>query len=169
MAFFRMQSLAIPPSIRAIVREKLPPEAGSTAVGAFSRAENIVFILPYRRFKQSKTLNLPKTRDFYVSVAVHEVAHALSAWNSSVRHPTVQAVEYIAFVTMFSEMEPRTRARILETYANSGVERVNLPPSVLYMFDPISFGVTSYRHFIQLEEDGPAFLGDVLAGRALSE
>lgn len=168
IAFFRSQKLAIAPAIRVTVREELPPEAGDTALGAFSQAENIVFLLPYRRFKQSKTFTVASTRNFYVSIAVHEVAHALGAFNSSVRDPSVQAREYVAFVTMFSTMERRTKARVLEAYTAASLEPTRQPTPVLYMFNPMAFGVSSYRHFIQLE-DGPGFLTEVLAGRALSD
>lgn len=169
IAFFASQGLAIPPTVRVRVKERLPPAVPSTALGWFSATEDTVFVLPYSRFRKSMTWsNLPRNRRVYVGVAIHEVAHALGRFNSSVARPSVLAAEYVAYVAMLSGMDSATRARVLHAYSQVGAQATELINPALYMFDPIGFGVRAYRHYVELE-DGPAFFRDVLSGKALND
>src|SRR5690606_11844739 len=69
--------------------------------------EGKILMLPYAEFRKiGAWFGVPTDRDLYRSLAAHEAAHALASANFTVRPPSIQAHEYIAYVTMFSTMEP---------------------------------------------------------------
>lgn len=169
IAFFASQGFAVPPTVRVKVQERLPSAVAPGALGCFSPAEDVVFLLPYSRFRKSTDWpGLPGNRHMYVSAAIHEVAHALGSFNSSVPHPSTLAAEYVAYVAMFSGMDPETRARLLQAHPRKEAQSAERLRPALYMFDPFSFGVSAYRHYIE-QADGPGFLRDVLSGKVLND
>lgn len=154
-----------PPSI--LVTPKIPPEAGPTAVGCFIEQRKLIYMLPYAQFRKMDTwFGVPIDRRMYRSLATHESAHALAACNFSVPRPTIQAKEYIAYVAMFSMMDPALRTRALRATPGSGFANEDRITPLLYMFDPMRFGAESYRHFVK-PNVGPAFVQAVLQGKAL--
>jgi hypothetical protein len=163
--------LGLPPTeplVLEIVSE-MPEDAGPTAVGCYLKRRGRVLMLPYREFRQRTTwFNLPISRDVYRSVAAHETAHALAACNFSVPTPTLQAHEYVAYVVMFATMTPALRERILKALPGDGFETEAQINAIVYMFDPMQFGVEAYRHYLR-PENGRTFLFAVLAGKALTD
>lgn len=169
--FFKAEQLQADAILEIHVQDSLPPEVSPSAVGCFVQRDGKILMRPYAKFRKSKTwFNVSIDRRLYRSLAAHEVAHALGAFNFSLPNPSIQAQEYVAYVTMFSTMDPALRARILSANpvpeSRSGsAERLN---ALLYMFDPMRFGIASYRHF-RAPENGRNYLQEVFAGKALSD
>lgn len=165
--FFRANRLETAITVRIHVRDVLPPEAGRNAAGCFLDRDGMVVMRPYAQFREYGTwFNVGIDRRMYRSLAAHEVAHALAAANYTMAEPGIQAKEYIAYVTMFATMDAKLRARILAANAHARPAGAGGLTALLYMFDPMRFGVASYRHYLELD-DGPVYLGAVLAGIAL--
>lgn len=166
--FFRGRRLKTDISIEIHVQDDMPPAAGPGAAGSFLEREGRILILPYAAFRRNETwFGVPIDRHLYRSVAAHEVAHALAAANFSIPNPSIQAKEYIAYVAMFSSMDPALRARILDAVPQLVSGRAVRLTAPLHMFEPMRFGVESYRHFLDLES-GHVYLQEVFAGKALA-
>jgi hypothetical protein len=90
------------------------------------------------------------------------VAHC----NFKIPKPTIQAREYIAYVTQFSTMEPVLRGRVLSLFSCAAFEGDWQMDTTIYMFDCMSFGVRAYRHFVKME-NGRDYLHSIIDGRAL--
>ncbi len=151
------------------VADRLPEVVGPGAAGCFLRERERIVLLPYERFRRHRTwFGVPITREMYRALAAHEAAHAIAACNFAMPNPTIQAQEYVAYVTMFEAMPAALRARALRGQPGEGFRDADAIKPIVYLFDPMRFGAESYRHFLRLP-DGDAFLREVLAGRALTD
>lgn len=165
----RSQGLTKDPALIIEVVEQLPDVVGPGAAGCFIQERHRAYVLSYARFARKRTwFGVPITRELYRSLATHETAHAVAACHFGTPNPSIQAKEYVAYVTMFSTMPPALRARALRAMPDSGFADADRITSVVYLFDPMRFGVRAYRHFIALP-DGASFLKDVMAGRVLAD
>lgn len=166
--FFRANGLKTAIPVRIHVRDILPTGVGLDAAGCFLEREGAVAMRPYARFREYGTwFEVRIDRRMYRSLAAHEVAHALAEGNFTIPDPGIQAKEYIAYVTMFATMDDELRARILDANRSPGVGDAGRLTALLYMFDPMRFGIAAYRHYLDLD-DGHIYLGAVLAGLALA-
>jgi hypothetical protein len=149
------------------VTPSIPKEAGPTAAGCFIEQRRKVFLVPYSKFRKSKTwFNVAIDRELYRALAAHEAAHAVGACHFKVPNPTIQAKEYLAYVAMFSAMPAELRRKALDATKTQGFESLDRFTSLLYSFDPMRFGAEAYRHFSKVP-DQTALVRDILAGRVL--
>lgn len=148
---------------------KLPRVAGASAAGCYLESEQRVLILTFGEFKKFKTwLNVPIDASLYRGLVAHEVAHALGACNFKVATPSIQAKEYIAYVTMLATMAPAQRERVLSQFPGQGFEGDWQMNTTIYLIDPMRFGVESYRHFLK-PANGRDYLHAILAGKVMIE
>jgi hypothetical protein len=155
--------------IEVEIVQRLPKGVDGSAVGRYVESEGRVFMLLYFELKKRKTwFKLPIDRALYCSLASHEVAHAVAARNFKVANPSIQAKEYIAYVTMFSTMAPQLREQVLKQFPGYGFEGDWQITTTAYLFDPMRFGVQAYRHFLKLA-NGREYLHAILAGKSLIE
>lgn len=167
VSFFYLQGFHTNPPLELKIVSRLPEEVGPTAVGSYWEKGRRILMLPYAEFRKYQTwFQVDIDRRLYRSLATHEVAHALASCNFAISNPTIQAKEYLAYVAMFTSMEPGLRARILQAIPGSGFASEAKITPIFYMFDPMRFGAEAYRHYMKAE-NGPRFLREVLAGRAL--
>lgn len=165
--FFESHSFKLPGMVAIEIRDSLPREAGPSAAGCFLEQDNQVLLVPYSALRGSRTwFNVTVDRTLYRSLAAHEVAHALAACNFAAPNPSIQAKEYVAYVAMFATMEPALRERVLKANQEPAFDNAERLTALLYMFDPMRFGVQAYRHFLGA---GPQFLEAVFAGKALAD
>lgn len=170
LSFFRGLGLA-PPSepLRVEIVPEIPIDPGRTAVGCYLEGDRRILMLPYAGFARQETwFGLPIGRALYRSLAVHEVAHALADCHFRIPEPTLQAKEYVAYVTMFATMEPGLRARVLRANPGSGFASEYRINAIVYLCDPMRFAAEAYRHYLK-PGHGDAFLRKVLSGNALAE
>lgn len=166
--FFAGQGLRTDTPIEIHVQNEFPPDVSPSAAGCFYEREGKVLLRPYARFQASRTwFKVPISRALYRSLATHEVAHALATCNFGVPKPSIQAREYVAYAVMFSTMEPALRERILKAQPGVAPDTDRIT-ELLFVFDPMRFGVQAYRHHV-LPQHGLPFLQAVLAGKELAE
>lgn len=138
-----------------------------TAVGFYRKADGHVLALSYAEFRKHLTwFNLPIDRTLYRSLVAHEVAHAVAASHFKVPSPSIQAREYIAYVTMLSTMPSDARDRVLSQFRGVAFEGEWQMGVAIYLTDPMQFGVRAYRHFQGLS-DARAYLHAILSGKIL--
>lgn len=167
--FFAAHAAQATAPVFFVVTTRLPPEAGATAAGCYMEQKRRVYVVPYAAFRRYKTwFGVPITRQVYRSLAAHEMAHALAACSFQIPHPTIQAKEYLAYVTMFSVMPPALRQQVLQSMRTEGFGTLDRFTPLLYMFDPMRFGAEAYRHFSGVAQPQAVF-DDVLTGRALTD
>ena len=151
------------------VTTSIPQEAGPTAAGCYIELRRKVYVVPYRSFRNNKSwFNVPIDRRLYRALAAHEAAHAVGACSFSVPNPTIQAKEYLAYITMFSVMPAELRSRALRGIKTQGFDSLDRFTPLLYSFDPMRFGAEAYRHFSQ-SSDQTALIRDLLTGRVLRD
>jgi hypothetical protein len=147
---------------------ELPAVAGSSAAGCYLESEQRVLILVYSEFIKFETwFGVPIDRSLYRSAVSHEVAHMVADFNFTISKPSIQAKEYIAYVTQFLAMEPVLREKVLSHFSGEAFEGDWQMGTTVYMLDCMGFGVRAYRHFLKLA-DGDEYLHAILNGEALS-
>jgi hypothetical protein len=103
----------------------------------------------------------------YRSLVTHEAAHAVADCNFGIPHPTIQAHEYVAYVAMFAMMNPNLREEVMARNPGVSFDSEREMNAIIYMFDPMRFGIAAYRHYLE-KGNGDAFLLRVLSGNALT-
>ena len=167
LAFFETLGVLPTEPLRLEVVPHLPEAAGTSAVGCYLEASKRTLLVPYAEFRQTRTwFKQPIDRTLYRSLATHETAHAVAACAFGIAKPTLQAKEYLAYVAMLAAMPGALRERVLNAYPDAAFADDGRITAVYYMFEPMAFGVASWRHYAQASQ-GPAFLKAVLSGRAL--
>jgi hypothetical protein len=169
MLFLASQGLDAGEAIAIDIVEVLPDTADPSALGCYLDRERRVAVLTYAEARRRETwFGIPLDRSLYRSLVAHEVAHAIGACNFKLAQPSIQAHEYVAYVTMFSTMAPDQREDVLARYPGDGFEDDAQMSSTIYLLDPLRFGVAAYRHFLR-SENGRSYLQRVLEGKALVE
>jgi len=69
---------------------------------------------------------------------------------------------------MFAMMNPVLRAHILVQYPKVDFDSDLQINEITYSFDPMSFGVAAYRHYLK-KEHGDAFVLKVFLGRYVNQ
>ena len=169
LAFLKTHGVTPTEPVAFEVTTRIPREAGPTAAGCYIEERRRVYLVPYTSFRKNKSwFNVPIDRRLYRALAAHETAHAVSACNFKVPNPTIQAKEYLAYVTMFSVMPAELRAQALRSTKTQGFETLDRFTPLLYSFDPMRFGAEAYRHFSEVS-DQTALIRDLLAGKVLRD
>lgn len=164
--FLSSQGFAVPAvSIRIV--DAMPQNIPESALGAFSRSRNEIFILSLPVFldhsQKYGIFNIPVDDSVYRAVIAHEVAHAIAFHNFRAT-PTLLAQEYIGFVTFFTALERNRRDNILRRYQYD--EEWLGYPAILYLTDQVEFGAHAYWHFHRPDR-GRHFFQQILDGKAL--
>jgi len=169
MGFLAVQGLDVTGDIAIELLTRLPAVVSGSAAGCCLESEKRVQILVYSEFKKFKTwFGIPIDGELYRSLVSHEVAHAVAAYNFKIPTPSIQAKEYIAYITQFSIMEPVLRERVVSQFTCEAFEDDWQMSTTIYMFDCMGFGVRAYRHFLKLS-NGHDYLHAILNGKALVE
>jgi hypothetical protein len=169
LSFFSTHGVPAPEPLTIEVTQRLPAEAGDTAAGCYLESQRTVYVVPYASFLTNKTwFGVKIDRAMYRALASHEAAHAVAACRFLIPHPTIQAKEYLAYVAMFSTMPPALRARALKGVPAETFSSFDRFTPMLYMFDPMRFGVSAYRHF-SAEPNPTPVIRSVLSGQALTD
>jgi hypothetical protein len=167
--FLVAQGLEVVDGVLIHIVPELPPVVGSSASGCYLESEKRVFVLPYSEFEKFETwFNLPIDASLYRSLVSHEVAHALGACNFRIDTPSIQAKEYIAYVTQLATMAPPLRGRVMAQFPGQGYEGDWQMRTSIYLMDPMRFGVQAYRHFLK-PGNGRDYLHAILDGKVMLE
>lgn len=167
IVFLKSHGLDVTDTIVIELLTELPDSVDNSATGCYLESERRVLILVYPEFKKFETwFGVPVDRSLYRSVVSHEVAHAVADFNFTISKPSIQAKEYIAYITQFSTMEPELRDRVLEHFSGKAFEGDWQMSPIIYMFDPMGFGIRAYLHFLNLI-DADEYIHSILNGEAL--
>ena len=167
--FLEAQGLDVDTDIRIDIVSLLTEEDTCTAAGYFLASSNKVLILSYSEFLKFETwLRVPITHALYRALVAHEVAHVIALHNFRVAKPTIQAQEYLAYVTSLATLEPAQRERVLSQFPGDGYETDQQMNTTIYLCDPMRFGVEAYRHFLKKGRDADYFRR-ILSGRVLAD
>ena len=165
--FLNSQGLHTCAHLEIHVVETLPDAVPPATAGCYVHAERRVYLLTPARFEQQAMHVAPPSCLDYHSLITHEVAHAIAGCNFAVPKPTIQAHEYVAYLTMLSTMPDAARERMLGNFAGDGFDTEQQITATIYLMAPQWFGAQVYRHYLK-PGNGEAFLRKVLAGKALS-
>lgn len=169
VVFLASQGFELPARIEIDVVPQLPDDVSASAAGFYRETDRRVLILSYPAFKEHRNwFGIPIDRSLYRSLVSHEVAHAVAAHNFQVPDPPIQAKEYVAYVTMLSTMAPEQRDRVLRAFPGQGFEGEWQMNTLVYLVDPMWFGVRAYRHFLG-QASGRDYLHEILTGNVLLE
>lgn len=169
VAFFTRHGVLHTEPVSIEVTDRMPAEAGPSAVGCYIEQKRRAYVVPFSAFKKHKTwFGVRVDRSMYQALASHETAHAVAGCNFRIPNPTIRAKEYLAYVAMWSSMTPALRRKAAKQMQTEGFDSLDRFTPMLYLFDPMRFGAEAYRHF-QSEPNPTALIQDVLHGRALTE
>lgn len=167
--FLESQNLDVTNNISIEIVTNLPPVVSRSAAGCYLESERRVLILVYSEFKKFKTwFGISINRFLYRSLISHEVAHSVADYNFKIPKPSIQAKEYIAYVTQLSTMEPALRKRVMSHFKCKAFEGDWQIYETIYMFDCMEFGVRVYLHFLNLANRRD-YLQSILNGKVLIE
>ena len=139
----------------------------ATHIGLYDASKDRIDLLTFeqaeRQTAKDSLFGMQMNEALYVSVVVHEIAHAIVGQNLEVRPDSLVAHEYIAYVAQLSTMEPGAQSEILRRYDVAAFESIGEMSSTYYGLNPSGFGVKSFRHF-QSVPDQSRFIQDLLSG-----
>lgn len=165
--FLASQNLDVTNNISIEIVTSLPPVVSKSAAGCYLESERRVLILVYSEFRKYKTwFGISINRLLYRSLISHEVAHMVADDNFKIPKPSIQAKEYIAYVTQLSTMAPALRKRVMSHFKCKAFAGDWQMFETIYMFDCMRFGVRAYLHFLKLT-NGDEYLHAILNGEAL--
>jgi len=167
--FLGTAGLDVSGAIRIEIVSTLAGHASHSAAGCFLTSSQKAMVLSYAEFlKFEEWCGIPIDRALYRGLIAHETAHVIAACNFKAPKPTIQAQEYIAYVTMLATMEAAQRDRVLTQFPGDGYETEQQMNTTIYLCDPMRFGAQAYRHFLK-EGNGTDFIQAILAGEVLAE
>jgi len=141
--------------------------AGDSHIGSYDSAKDRIDLLTFeqarRRASEDPLFGMRMNESLYLSVVVHEVAHAIAGQNFQIQPASLIAHEYIAYVAQLSTMDVEARSQILRRYhtrAFAGVEEMS---TIYYALDPSGFGVKAFRHYQSLS-DPDLFIQGLISG-----
>jgi hypothetical protein len=169
IAFFAAQGVEPRGSIEISFVDVMPPVVGdSPSVGCYVRSEGRIYVLAFERCRTLRMgHDIPVDRAVHRGLVAHEVAHRIVADHVAPRRLGTVAHEYIAYVAMYASLPAPERERLLSNTPGDGFKAESEISPTIYVLDPVLFGAQSYRHFIA-RQDGPTFLAEVMAGKALA-
>ncbi len=115
--------------------------------------------------KDTPYAKLPQ-RDFYRSVIVHEVVHAVMHQNLKRPSTSQAAYEYPAYALQIELLDPDVRDEFLRSFDQATTDAGSmLFNDVILLFDPYVFAARAYHHF-KAAADACAHLRGLLRGEA---
>ena len=169
MRFLGSLGLDVSGEVNIQVLPELPKSMWQSAAGYYIPSERRIVILTYAAFREFESwFEVPIDAALYRSLIAHEVAHLISDDNFWMDSPTLHAHEYIAYVTQLVTMPAELRERVLEAMPGQAYERDAHMNTMVYMLNPMRFGVGVYRHYLE-QRDGADYIRAVLRGEVLHQ
>jgi len=151
-------------TLRVELLAALPAGLRPDAVGCYAIRSRRLMVLEQPLFlKRGTWFGVPVSPRLWRAVVAHEVAHALVGCHLQGRPLPSAAHEYVAYVTLFATLDAPTRDAALAAMPGRGFDHLAEINDVGYAFDPMRFGVESYRHWLR-QPDRLGFLREVLSG-----
>lgn len=165
VTFLRAHGLRVSSEVGVELVDQLANEA---AAGHLVSSSKKAVVLNYANFLEfGEWLRVPIDAEIYRALVAHEVAHVVAAHNFQISKPTIQAHEYIAYVTMFATLNATRRELVLSKFSGDGFETEQQMNTTIYLCDPMRFGAEAYRHYVKKGKDVD-FLHSILSGDVLT-
>lgn len=133
-------------------------------LGLYDAPQKRVHLLSFSEAqKDRRVFDLPMTKSLYVSVIVHELAHALADQHFVPGATSTLAHEYIAYVAQISSISEEERSRILARYDLEGFSQLDDVSVTYYQLAPCAFGLKAFLHYRELENQKD-FIRELLQG-----
>jgi hypothetical protein len=152
--------IEISPSVRGLF--------GSEIFGRFDVSSEVTFVTSYEKagmLAAGTPYSVIPHADFYRSLVVHEVVHAILGQNQKRRPSSRSAVEYPAYALQLVSMPKKVREDFLNAVDAKATSVPLLFNDILLAFDPFYFAARAYDHFTT-SSDGCANIREVLKGDA---
>jgi hypothetical protein len=137
------------------------------ALGCFDRSSGTIRLLSQDRCAERlRTDDVRRdldAADYFQSVVVHEVAHAILMQHAGATSLRRIAHEYLAYALQIDSLAQNTRETFLKRLRERGALRIALPNEILLMMDPSIFAAMAYLHF-KSSQDQCATIWSVLRG-----
>ena len=154
--------------IRIELRAGISHPVGRDAIAYYDTVRGIVLVprfetvaatvaeTPYRFLSPS---------EFYRSMVVHELVHAVLQQNARRAPQSRSEQEYPAYALQIASLSDSARARLLQPYAHLAVKGEFIFNDILLALDPIHFALRAYLHFSE-SGGGCTRLRSLLSGDA---
>lgn len=142
--------IAVRRRIRVEIADSVRHPSGRPVFGYFDPKREIVMLT---RYENAATLAIDTPygrlshRDFYMSMVVHEITHAVMHQNERRKGTSHSALEYPAYALQLASLSPKARDSLLS--AIPGAENIDsfLFNDIVLSFDPFLFAARAYAHF----------------------
>lgn len=166
-AFFREHGVEVQRRIRVRLHGTAMGERGNH-IGLYDARNGQVELLTFeearRQTANDSMFGIKTNEALYVSIVVHEIAHAIADQNFEIRPASLVAQEYIAYVAQLSAMQPPLRSKVLRAYDHlSAFEGIEEMSSTYYGLNPSGFGIKVFRHYQSLPKPSQ-FINGLLSG-----
>jgi hypothetical protein len=123
-------------------------------VTRYANIPSLVGGTPYSKLPQE---------EFYKSLIVHEVVHAVMHQNLKRPATSLAAYEYPAYALQIESLSPRARHEFLQSFDPIVIGADSIFSNSLLHFDPFFFAARAYAHF-KASDSGCAHLHGLLEG-----
>lgn len=111
---------------------------GRVAITRFANVSGLVKGTPYDALPQE---------EFYKSMIVHEVVHAVMHQNLKRPATSLAAYEYPAYALQIASLSPSTRQEFLRSFGQIEIGPDSIFSDALLHFDPFFFAARAYQHY----------------------
>lgn len=133
-----------------VLREIRHPAHGGLLLGLFDTTQEKVLVAALAEVptlvRGSAYARLPEP-EFYRSLIVHELVHAVMHQNLKRPASSHAAYEYPAYALQIESLPPHTREKFLQAFDRSALAADGPFSDPLLLFDPHFFAARAYTHF----------------------
>ncbi len=127
------------------------PADDETCLATFHCDDNAIHVMSLDRIAETLEPDNPfailPTTDFFDSLVIHEIAHAMLFHARGGQGRTFVEDEYVAYAMQMSTLSPEMRESLLDSLPSAGpIGLTDLTEKAL-MFTPTAFALNAWRHF----------------------
>lgn len=166
--FFRRCKFEISQQIRVAVVEDHLKVCGVDAFGSYSAESGTIELLDLKacslKASENQAYSSLPPPEFYSSIVVHEVAHAI--FRSLVRDTahTHATHEYVAYAVQISSMRTAVRQQFLNSIQRQPATDLEPFVDIVFLLGPSKFAAMAYDHY-SMPGNGCRFLEGLVDGR----
>ena len=150
------------------IAEDAGRDGGAGAYGCYQKGTERIQLLPFEqcaeRLRRDKERSGLDAADYFRSVVVHEVVHAVLAQQTQFGELSTIVHEYLAYALQIDSMQPESREAMLRPVRLPKGTAPQPPHEILLFMSPATFGAQAYFHFKSQPSTCTA-LDDMLTGR----
>ncbi len=168
IALLRKCEIHVQRPVAVSIRDEVRHPLGQVVIGLFEPARERILIAAYERMAalvEDTPYRVIPLEDFFRSVVVHEIVHAVLNQHYRQRPHNVAVYEYPAYALQIASLPPTARALFLEHVGARGDTHEPRFNDLMLAFDPYLFAARAYHHF-SASRTGCAHVTTLLGGKA---